>query len=235
MYNSLMPVFMLTEELAFPSPAYAESSGLLAVGGDLSTGRLLLAYSMGIFPWYSEGQPILWWSPDPRLVLFPDELSVSRSLRQTINKNVYSITFDRAFGRVMGLCADVHGDKDGGTWITEEMLEAYLRLHEMGYAHSVESWRGGELAGGLYGVAMGAAFFGESMFSLSPDASKVALVALVRRLGAKGYGLIDCQVSTGHLKGFGAREIPRLEFLSRLEAAAKKQIEEVGKWSGQAD
>jgi leucyl/phenylalanyl-tRNA--protein transferase len=233
-YNLHMPVFELTEELAFPLPEHAEASGLLALGGDLSAPRLLLAYSMGIFPWYSEGQPILWWSPDPRLVLIPGELKVSRSLRQTIRKNTYSVTVDRAFSDVIRLCADIHRAHDGGTWITGEMAEAYTRLHRLGVAHSVESWRDGELAGGLYGVALGAAFFGESMFSLSADASKVAFVALVRRLIRQGFRLVDCQVSTAHLKGFGARDIPRAEFMRLLRDTLGDPLDEGGKWGEKA-
>jgi leucyl/phenylalanyl-tRNA--protein transferase len=234
MYNLLMPVFQLTDEVAFPPPEHADESGLLAVGGDLSAGRLLLAYSMGIFPWYSEGQPILWWSPDPRLVLFPEELHVSRSLMQTIGKGVYRITMDRAFESVVRLCADVHREKEKGTWITDEMREAYIGLHELGFAHSAESWREGELAGGLYGVALGAAFFGESMFSLRPDSSKAAFVALVGRLRERGYELVDCQVRTEHLKRFGAREIPRSEFLARLRKAVGRRVEAGGRWDMRA-
>lgn len=216
-----MPVFRLTDEIVFPPPEYAEDDGLLAVGGDLSEKRLLLAYSMGIFPWYSEALPILWWSPDPRLVLIPDELKVSRSLRQTIRKGRYAVTFDKAFDRVIRSCAGLHRSKDGGTWITDEMIKAYTRLHVSGYAHSVESWHEGELAGGLYGVALGAAFFGESMFAGRTDASKVAFVHLIRQLREWKFTLVDCQVTTGHLISFGAKEIPRATFLAMLEDALK--------------
>lgn len=218
-----MPVFRLTRELIFPPPELSEPEGLLAVGGDLSVERLVLAYSMGIFPWYSEGHPILWWSPDPRLVLFPDELKVSRSLRQTMKKNLYTVTMDTAFEDVIEKCAEVHRADDGGTWITEEMKEAYIELHRAGHAHSVESWRGDELSGGLYGVALGGAFFGESMFALSPDASKVALVHLVEKLKAWGFDIIDCQVTTQFFKRIGAREIPRSEFIKRLAKALRKK------------
>lgn len=217
-----MPVFELTGELAFPPPELADESGLLAVGGDLSARRLLLAYSLGIFPWYAEGQPILWWSPDPRLVLLPGEFRVSRSLGKTLKKNVFSVTLDTAFEELIALCARVHRDRDGETWITPQMAEAYTGLHRLGFAHSVESWKGGELAGGLYGVALGGAFFGESMFSTAPDASKAALAALVGELKRRGFGLIDCQVSTPHLKSLGAREIPRHEFLALLRQALEK-------------
>jgi len=220
-----MPVFQLPKEPVFPPPELAENDGLLAVGGDLSEKRLLLAYSMGIFPWYSEGSPILWWSPDPRLVLFPDELKVSRSLRQTIVKGIFTVTVDRAFDEVIRKCSEVHRNRDGDTWITEEMIDAYIHLYRRGHAHSVESWQKGELVGGLYGVALGGAFFGESMFSTASDASKVALVALVERFLEWGYEIIDCQVRTEHLKSFGAREIKRDEFLSILGRAIKKPME----------
>jgi leucyl/phenylalanyl-tRNA--protein transferase len=218
-----MPVFLLSEDIAFPPPELAEPDGLLAVGGDLSVKRLLEAYRRGIFPWYSEGTPILWWSPDPRLVLFPREVKISRSLRQTLRKGAFAVSMDRAFAEVIGACAGVHGRRDGSTWITREMREAYTRLHEQGHAHSVEAWTGGHLAGGLYGVALGGAFFGESMFSLRSDASKVALLALAGHLERWGFDLIDCQVSTEHLKRMGAREIPRRAFLSRLGRALRKR------------
>ena len=216
-----MPVFLLTEEISFPHPEYAEENGLLAVGGDLSEERLLLAYSMGIFPWYSEDSPILWWSPDPRLVLRPEDLKVSRSLGQTAKRGIYQVTMDSAFSEVIRGCAEVHKGKDSGTWITEDMIRAYIRLHHSGYAHSVESWYEGELAGGLYGVALGGAFFGESMFTRRADASKVAFVALVSRLVFWNFELIDCQVTTGHLMRFGAKEVARPKFLEMLKHAQK--------------
>jgi len=225
-----MPIFRLTEELVFPPPEMAEPEGLLAVGGDLSEERLVLAYSLGIFPWYSEGSPILWWSPDPRLVLFPDELKVSRSLRQTIKKNIYTATMDTAFEDVIKKCAEVHRADDGGTWITPEMAEAYMELHRRGHAHSVEAWHDGELKGGLYGVALGGAFFGESMFATAPDASKVALAALVKKLSEWGFDIIDCQVTTEFFKGLGARAIPREDFLKRLGRAIKKQVAAGKRW-----
>ena len=217
-----MPVFRLTDEVIFPPPAYAREDGLLAVGGDLSQERLLLAYAMGIFPWYPEGSPILWWSPDPRLVLIPQELRISRSLRQAMKKGIYEVTMDKAFDQVVGNCAEVHREKDGETWITRDMREAYNRLHDSGFAHSVESWHRGELEGGLYGVALGGAFFGESMFTKRANASKVAFVALVQSLLQWDFGLVDCQVTTQHLMGFGARNIPRPEFLRMLRHVLRK-------------
>lgn len=214
-----MPVFRLSKKLLFPSPDLAEEDGLLAVGGDLRPRRLALAYANGIFPWYSNGEPILWWSPDPRLILIPGELRVSQRLSRTLRKGVYRVTLDTAFREVIRACAEVHRKKDGGTWITKEMIEAYTRLHELGIAHSIESWYGGELAGGMYGVSLGGAFFGESMFTKRSDASKVVLVHLVQYLTAWNFTLIDCQVTTGHMIRFGAREVPRGEFLDRLEKA----------------
>jgi leucyl/phenylalanyl-tRNA--protein transferase len=207
-----MPVYQLTDELIFPHPSYADPGGLLAVGGDLSAERLLLAYAHGIFPWYSDPGPILWWSPDPRLVLFPGEFKISRSLSRVIKKQVFTVTMNRAFGEVIRRCAQSRQE----TWITAEMIEAYEALHALGYAHSFETRHEGRLVGGLYGVAMGRAFFGESMFAAMSDASKVALVYLVRYLAELGFEFVDCQTATEHLKRFGAREIPRKEFLDRL-------------------
>lgn len=214
-----MPVFLLPDAHIFPPVEYAEPNGFLAVGGDLSKGRLLKAYSHGIFPWYSEGSPILWWSPDPRLVLFPSEMKVSRSLRQVIKKGIFTVTFDRSFEEVVRNCAATHHERTGETWITREMIRAYLSLHRAGYAHSVESWCDGTLSGGLYGVSLGRAFFGESMFARRSDASKVAFVSLVRRLEERRFSLIDCQVTTRHLVNLGAREIPRREFLTIIRDA----------------
>jgi leucyl/phenylalanyl-tRNA---protein transferase len=209
-----MPVFQLTEALRFPPCHYAEPDGLLAVGGDLSSQRLLLAYRLGIFPWYSDDMPILWWSPDPRLVLFPAEMKTSRSLRRTVKKGRFQVTCDRAFDQVIVQCGELRELRGEGTWLTSEMIEAYCGLHRKGHAHSVESWLDGELVGGLYGVSLGRVFFGESMFSLVSDASKVAFVHLVQWVTEWGYELIDCQVATAHLKRFGAREIPRPIFLT---------------------
>jgi len=197
--------------------ALREPDGLLAVGGDLSVPRLMSAYRHGIFPWYSDEQPILWWSPDPRSVLFPGELKISRSLRKTLKKGTLRITFDTAFADVMQQCAAPRDD-GMGTWITEDMQIAYRRFHQAGHAHSVEAWHEDQLVGGLYGVALGKVFFGESMFTLMSDASKVAFVTLVAHLLRWDFRLIDCQVETAHLNSLGARTIPRHEFTRYLDA-----------------
>jgi leucyl/phenylalanyl-tRNA--protein transferase len=191
-------------------------NGLLCAGGDLSIERLVAAYSQGIFPWFSEAEPILWWSPDPRMVLFPADLKVSRSLRKRVEHGTYELTVDTAFRRVMQECARPRSGQSG-TWIVPDMIDAYTRLHDAGLAHSVEAWREGRLVGGLYGVALGRVFYGESMFSRSPDASKVALVELVRRLEEKRFRLVDCQQATRHLASLGAREIPRKAFAQLLK------------------
>ena len=214
-----MPVFTLSKRLSFPPPHLAIKEGLLAVGGDLSPERILLAYRNGIFPWYSPGEPILWWSPDPRLVLYPQELRVSKSLRKVIKRKLFHITFDASFDDVIQACADAKRSYGEGTWITDEMKAAYCQLHRQGYAHSVEAWQGDNLVGGLYGLAIGRAFFGESMFSRVSNASKAAFVTLVENLKRLKFSLIDCQVRTDHLVRFGAREIPRKLFLEQLEKA----------------
>jgi leucyl/phenylalanyl-tRNA--protein transferase len=201
----------------FPPVEFAmrDPNGLLAAGGDLSPDRLIAAYSRGIFPWFGEDDPLLWWSPDPRMVLFTDELHVSRSLRRVVASGRYRVTLDAAFAGVMEACGEPRANQDG-TWITPEMVQAYTRLAERGLAHSVEAWEGDFLAGGLYGVAIGRMFFGESMFARRTDASKVALVHLVRQLERWEIPMVDCQMSTGHLASLGAREIPRAAFLARL-------------------
>jgi leucyl/phenylalanyl-tRNA---protein transferase len=201
----------------FPPPERASREGLLAVGGDLSPSRLLQAYRLGIFPWYEAGGPVLWWSPDPRMVLDPAALRVARSLRAVIRKRTYSTTFDTAFRRVVNECAVAPRREGPGSWITPEVEVGYLALHDLGYAHSVETWQAGELVGGLYGVLLGRCFFGESMFATSSDASKVALVSLAAELVRRGVTVIDCQVTSGHLASLGAEEMPRAEFLRRLE------------------
>ena len=225
-----MAVYQLTEDPVFPSPYLASKEGLLAIGGDLSLKRLLLAYSNGIFPWYSEGEPILWWSPDPRLVLYPNELKVSRSLKKVIKKGVFEVTIDRAFEEVITECARVRLENREGTWIVEDMVQAYCRLYEYGFAHSVEVWMQDSLAGGLYGVSLGKCFFGESMFTRITNASKVALVGLVKHLKTFNFAFIDCQITTGHLTRFGAREIPRARYLNELANALKAATLQ-GKWS----
>jgi len=224
-----MPIFRLVDEPIFPPPDYADPSGLLAVGGDLSNERLLEAYRLGIFPWYSDDQPILWWSPDPRLVLDLKDFIISRSLRKTLKKGVFQVTFDHAFEQVIQACAVVPRETQNGTWITEEMQEAYINLHGLGYAHSVESWFGGKLAGGLYGVSLGKCFFGESMFHLKTDASKVALATLVEKLKSWDFHFIDSQMTTEHMVRLGAKELPRRIFLKRLQSALRHSTRR-GRW-----
>lgn len=215
-----MPVYRLPDQPAFPPAERAERSGLLAVGGDLSPERLLAAYREGIFPWYSEGEPLLWWSPDPRFVLFPRELRVSRSMQQFLKKQPFRITFDHAFRSVIAACRKPRPGQDG-TWITQEMQEAYIALNDLGYAHSVEVWHEESLVGGLYGVSIGHTFFGESMFSTRANASKAALVTLVSGLQELRFDLIDCQVESPHLESLGARLIPRREFRSLLKESLR--------------
>lgn len=208
---------ILSYNTPFPSleQALIEPNGLLAAGGDLSPERLISAYRQGIFPWFSQDEIILWWSPDPRMVLFPQELKISRSLHKTLKKHHYQIRTDSAFTKVMQACAAPR-ENQAGTWIHAEMIAAYASLHQMGVAHSVETWIDDELVGGLYGIAIGKAFFGESMFSRVTDASKIALVYLAKQLENWGYGIIDCQMKTTHLMSLGAREIPRSHFIERL-------------------
>jgi len=224
-----MTIFRLSNALEFPPPRFADADGLLAIGGDLSQERLLLAYRLGIFPWFLEGEPYLWWSPDPRLVLYPEELIISKSLQKTIRKNNFQVTFDTAFDRVIRSCAHTRLQNNEDTWIVPEMIDAYCGLHRSGYAHSVEAWYDDTLAGGLYGIGLGRCFFGESMFSHKSNASKVAFVHLIERLKNQSYALIDCQVSTAHLKRFGAREIPRELFLQQIEQAVKWPTDK-GQW-----
>ncbi len=214
-----MPVFQLSDSLVFPPPELARPDGLLAVGGDLSPERLLLAYRLGIFPWYTPGEPILWWAPDPRCVLFPDDFHCSRRLRRTLRSGRFTVTFDQAFERVISECARVRLEQGGETWIGEAMIEAYCRMHGLGHAHSVECWQGGTLAGGLYGVCLGRMFFGESMFSRTRDASKVALAHLVEFGKRHGWLAIDCQVPSNHLHRLGARDIPGSAFRDLLATA----------------
>ncbi len=226
-----MPVFALGRALAFPPPDQAED-GLLAVGGDLSPERLLLAYRSGIFPWYDERLPILWHSPDPRCVLRVDALHVGRSLRRAIAKGTYDVRFDTAFERVIAACKSTPRPGQDGTWITDEMQDAYVQLHRLGYAHSVESWAEGELAGGLYGVSLGRVFFGESMFAWKADASKVALVRLAERVAGWGFRVIDAQVPTPHTLAMGAEEWPRARFLAILREELRHPTRR-GSWAGE--
>ncbi len=225
-----MSVFLLSQKIEFPSPHFAEEDGLLAVGGCLSEERLLLAYRMGIFPWFSEGDPVLWWSPDPRLALYPQELRVSKSLQKVIRKKQFHLTMDTAFTRVINACASSRTQNNEGTWLTEYMIESYIKLHESGFAHSVEAWYKGELAGGLYGVSLGRCFFGESMFTRLSNASKVAFVALVHFLEKLSFDLIDCQITTRHMVRFGAKEVPRAMFLKQVEDSLQSSTKK-GKWS----
>lgn len=226
-----------TKKLWFPDPSEAldDPDGLLAIGGDLSPDRLALAYRNGIFPWFSDDQPILWWSPNPRCVLFPREIHIARSLRRTLNRGHFTITADQSFARVIRLCAQTRAE---GTWITQDMIDSYSELHKRGVAHSIEVWNGkGELAGGMYGLGIGRCFFGESMFSLETNASRVLMVHLARQLEIWGYQLMDCQVESGHLLRMGARSIPRDKFLSILKASVDqppdhKRWEITWRWPG---
>jgi len=227
-----MPVFWLPEnELVFPHPELANQDGILAVGGDLSPERLLLAYETGIFPWFNPEDPIIWWSPDPRFVLFPKELKVSKSMRPYFNQRKFDLTFDHNFEQVIRSCQTQRRSRQrGGTWITEEMVEAYVKVHEQGYAHSVEVWQEDELVGGLYGIALGKCFFGESMFTKVSNASKFGFISLVQKLRELGYWLIDCQQETPHLASLGARGIARKDFLSYLERNKAESTLE-GSWA----
>lgn len=224
-----MTVYLLDSEIWFPCPSEAEPGGLLAVGGDLSPKRLVLAYENGIFPWYSEGDPILWFSPDPRMVFFPEDFRFSKTLLKTASSGKFSIKIDTDFPAVIENCARVGRKGQDGTWITGEMKEAYIKLHELGYAHSFETYRDGKLVGGLYGVSLGGAFFGESMFHLETDASKVALFHLARKCRESGFDFIDSQVPTDHMRTLGGREISRKEFLLALESSLQKETLR-GKW-----
>lgn len=216
-------------EIQFPDPKQAEHDGLLAVGGELTTDFLLAAYSQGIYPWYNEGDPILWWSPDPRMVLFPAHFICSKSLQRTLKSKAYDIRTDENFGDVIEACSSVQRRGQKGTWITKAMIEAYKKLHEQGYAHSVETYINGELAGGLYGVSLGKVFFGESMFYRERDASKIALFYLNEMMLAWDYHFIDVQQSTGHLRRLGASEISRKKFLHLLQKALQYPTKR-GKW-----
>ncbi len=222
-------------DLSFPPVEHASPEGLLAVGGDLRSERLLEAYRHGIFPWYNDDQPILWWSPDPRTVLFPDRLHISRSLKRSLRPDRFKITLDTCFREVVRHCAGPRSQyPEGGTWITRGMMEAYSALHDEGYAHSAETWQGDRLVGGLYGVAIGGAFFAESMFTRVDDASKVALVSVVRQLRTWGFRIVDCQQSSPHVLRLGAEEIPRRTYIQHLEKAVT-QPGRPGRWRYDGD
>lgn len=225
-----MPVYRIPDEHVFPRPELADPEGLLGVGGDLDPDRVLFAYQLGIFPWYSKGQPILWWSPDPRMVLWVDEFHLPRSLAKIARRGDYTVTMDQAFAEVIEGCAQAERPRQPGTWITNEMRASYVALHARGHAHSVEAWKGGALVGGLYGVAVGRVFCGESMFARASDASKVAFTALVRQLKRWDFPLVDCQMHTAHLERFGAREIPRADYLAAL-AALRSPARAPGPWT----
>ena len=225
-----MPVYKLPEKIVFPHAKFAEADGLLAIGGDLSEERLLTAYANGIFPWYTEDSPILWWSPDPRMVIFPEKFKRSKSLRRTVEKGVFEVRFDSDFESVIRNCGIAKRPEQEGSWITGEMLEAYIALHKLGYAHSVETFYEGKLVGGLYGVSIGKVFFGESMFHHKTDASKVALWHLVDKLTEWDFDFIDAQQETDHLKSLGAEAIERKKFLNLLEIAVQKEGI-VGSWN----
>ena len=224
-----MPVYRLTKEILFPNPERAEPDGLLAIGGDLSIERLLLAYRWGIFPWYEEETPILWWSPPRRCVMDPDGFHISRSLQRVLRQHRFSVTFDRAFPAVIRGCAETRLARGKGTWITEEMIDAYCALHDAGFAHSAEAWHEEQLAGGIYGVSLGSAFFGESMFARVTNASKVAFATLAHRLAEWEFTLIDCQITNPHLQRLGSYEISQHEFLQRLAHALQSPTRR-GKW-----
>jgi leucyl/phenylalanyl-tRNA--protein transferase len=209
-------MYYLTKDLYFPPVSHSDKDGIIAIGGDLSSERLLLAYNSGIFPWFNPGEPIIWWSPNPRMVLLLDELIVSKSMRNILNRNLFTVTFNQNFRDVISNCQKVKRDGQTGTWITNEMIEAYCKLNEQGIAKSVEVWQNGQLVGGLYGVDLGHIFCGESMFSLVSNASKVAFIALTNQLKKDNYRLLDCQVYNEHLESLGCREIERDDFMAIL-------------------
>lgn len=224
-----MPVYQLDERVIFPHPSLAEEYGLLAIGGDLSPERIITAYVNGIFPWYSQGEPIHWWSPDPRCVLFPEKYKPTKSLRLLVKKNIFEVRFDTAFNNVIEKCAQIHASKQSETWITDEMRKAYILLHHLGFAHSVETYLNKKLVGGLYGVAIGKVFFGESMFHDVSNASKVAFFYLIEKLKQLKFDIIDNQITSEHLLNIGSEEIDRKKFLSILKKSTNKEIIK-GKW-----
>jgi leucyl/phenylalanyl-tRNA--protein transferase len=222
--------YFVNEKLYFPPVEKADEHGILAIGGDLSPERLLLAYQSGIFPWFNDEDPILWWSPDPRFVMYPAHLKISKSMNQVLKKQVFTITFDANFEGVMKACQTIRRQGQSGTWITDDMLAAYSELHRLGFAHSVEAWQGSELVGGLYGVSLGSAFFGESMFAKVSNASKAAYITLVKKLEKLDFQLIDCQVYTEHLDSLGAVNIPRTHFITQVNQALQSATLQ-GNWN----
>ncbi|NME70837.1 leucyl/phenylalanyl-tRNA--protein transferase [Flammeovirga aprica] len=221
-----MPIFQLEEDnVLFPPARLTDESGILAVGGDLSAKRIIEAYASGVFPWFNPEDPLLWWSPDPRCVLFPENIYVSKSMRQLLRRNTFKVTFDQDFAGVISSCKEIYRPDQGGTWITDEMEEAYNHLHKIGFMHSVEVWEGDELVGGLYGGAMQKAFFGESMFSKRSNASKYGFIMLCKNLIEQGYEIIDCQMHTPHLESLGAEEIPRDAFLLYTERNQQREFD----------
>lgn len=224
---------IIDNTFSFPHPSTADDNGVLAIGGDLHPQRLLLAYQYGIFPWFSEGDPVIWWHPDPRFVIYPSEIKVSKSMRPYLHMRKYTVTFDSCFEHVMEHCQKIYRKGQPGTWITEDFIDSYEYLHQMGYAHSVEVWKGDELVGGLYGVSLGKVFFGESMFSKVSNASKLALISLSKVLEKRGFYFIDCQIANKHLQSMGGRFISRVDFLDRL---SKNVFEEtiMGSWADMA-
>jgi len=224
-----MSYYFLGDELYFPPATRASSEGIVAIGGDLSEERLLLAYQSGIFPWFSDGEPIIWWSPDPRFVLYPNRVKISKSMQQLLKKNAFEVTFDKDFEQVILNCKKIKREGQNGTWITNDMVDAYWSLHQKGYAHSVEVWQSGNLVGGLYGLSLGDSFFGESMFAKVSNASKYGFITLVQKLDKKGFSLIDCQVHTEHLESLGAEYVSRKSFLEHLQTSLKKETLQ-GNW-----
>ena len=217
------------DDLVFPSPELANEDGVLALGGDSSPKRLILAYQHGIFPWFNEDDPIIWWSPDPRFVLYPKDLKVSKSMRQVLRRDIFKITYDTDFQSVLWNCQNIRREGQGGTWITDEMFDAYLTLHEIGLAHSVEVWQDDKLVGGLYGVSLGKCFYGESMFAKVSNASKAGFITFVQNLASLGFDLIDCQTETAHLRSLGGEFMPRTDFLEYLRGNNQKDSW-IGKW-----
>ncbi|QTN37717.1 leucyl/phenylalanyl-tRNA--protein transferase [Cryomorphaceae bacterium] len=225
-----MPIYALSDRLEFPHPELTDPSGILAVGGDLRPERLLLAYQLGIFPWFNADEPPMWWCPDPRMVLYPGELKVSKSMRSTLNRKAFKVTCDQAFEEVIQACGTIPRPGQDGTWITPEIISGYSELHRQGFAHSVEVWSDDTLVGGLYGVSLGRAFFGESMFSRQSNASKYGFISLVQALADRGFSLIDCQVHTEHLASLGAKEIDRDVFLEEIAVAQETETMR-GSWT----